>query len=116
MGAAHDGTGLARIPQPQRPCCYLFLDHLDLNGSRNHLFLDGKHECRTSVADIFECWRIGDFGRSRTLFLHARILDYHWHLPNSLPLRCKWLNFTSYSVQRKRTSVLACFSACSWVL
>merc|ERR1711879_853875 len=56
----------------------------NLNGGRHDVLLDGKHERFRSLEDITQCRRVGNFGCSRTLLLHARVLDHHRHVSDPL--------------------------------
>merc|ERR1712226_852453 len=81
---SHHDARFAWVPQPKRSCCHLLLDHLNLNGCCHDVLLDGKHERVTWLEDIPQRRRFGNLGCSGSLFLHARVLDYHWHV--SYPL------------------------------
>merc|ERR1712066_644474 len=80
----HHDARFAWVSQPKRSCRHLLLDHLNLNGGCHDVLLDGKHERFRSLEDITQCRRVGHFGCSRTLLLHARVLDHHRHVSDPL--------------------------------
>merc|ERR1712086_851218 len=54
--------GLSWLPEPQRWCRHLFLDHLHCHGGRDCVLPDGIDECWLSLEDLNERWCPGDLG------------------------------------------------------
>merc|ERR1712072_1471192 len=82
----HHPSESAWLPQPQRCCCHLILDHFHIDGGCNCLLLDGIDECGKSLEDINECRCFGDLSCRCSLLLHARVLGYLAQLAHPVPL------------------------------
>merc|ERR1712050_663483 len=74
------------LPEPQRPCRHLLLDHLYRDSGRDGVLPDGVHGGGPPLEDLPERGCIGDLGCSGPLLLHARVLGAARHLPHRLPL------------------------------
>merc|ERR1712039_806033 len=68
-------------------------DHLNLDGGRHDVLLNGKHERFRSLEDITQCRRVGNIGCSRTLLLHARVLDHHRYVDWSISVPLQMVEF-----------------------
>merc|ERR1711941_235672 len=116
----HDAR-FARVSQPERSCRHLLLDYLNLNGGRHDVLLNGKHERFRSLEDITQCRRVGNIGCSRTLLLHARVLDHHRYVSDPVSVHrlvdyCSFANgrILLHSPQSNPTLEQECSSACFW--
>ena len=67
-----DGSGSAWLPQPQRHCCHLLLDHLHLHGGCNRVLPHGVH-CRVwTLEDIHERRCLGNPCRGSALLAELK--------------------------------------------
>merc|ERR1712086_1072538 len=75
--------GLSWLPEPQRWCRHLFLDHLHCHGGRDCVLPDGIDECWLSLEDLNERWCPGDLIRDHAFHRHGWLV----YLPARLLLR-----------------------------